>query len=41
MCGDVWKFGLDEVNEDVDGVGIYAGSFVAACVEDGGAYVTG
>ena len=41
VCGDVWKFGLDEVNEDVDGVGIDPGSFVAACVEDGGAYVAG
>ena len=41
VCWDGGESGLDKVNEDVDGVGIDAGSFVAACVEDGGAYVTG
>ena len=41
VCGGVRKFGLDEINEDADGVGIDAGSFVAAGVEDGGAYVAG
>ena len=41
VCGDVWEFGLDEVDEDVDGVGINTGAFVAAGVEDSGAYVTG
>ena len=41
MCGDVRKFGLDEVNEDVDGVSVDSGTFVAAGVEDGGTYVAG
>jgi hypothetical protein len=41
VCGDVWEFGLDEVDEDVDGVGINTGAFVAAGVEDSGAYVAG
>ena len=41
MRGDVGKFGLDKVNKDVDGVGIYACAFVAAGVEDGGADIAG
>ena len=41
MCGDGRDLGLDEVNEDVDGVGVDTGTFVAARVEDGGAYVAG
>ena len=41
VCWDVWEFGLDEVNEDVNGVGIYSGTFVAAGMEDGVTYVAG
>ena len=36
VCGDVWKFGLDEVNEDVDGVSIHPSTLIATGMEDGG-----
>ena len=41
VCWDGWEFGLDEVNEDVNGVGIYSGTFVASDMEDGGTDVAG
>ena len=39
MCWDVWEFGLDEVDENVDGVGINSSTFISASMEDGGADV--
>ena len=36
VCWDGGESGLDKVNEDVNGVGIYSGTFVAAGMEDGG-----
>ena len=41
VCWDGGESGLDEVNEDVNGVGIYSGTFVAAGMEDGVTYVAG
>ena len=39
LCRNLWDICLDEVNKDVDGIGIDSGTFMTAGMEDGGAYV--